>query len=259
MIKSLLFVPATEKMINKIEGFNADAYIVDLEDSIEDSKKEEALSIASKMLPSISKCNLFVRVNKPSFEKEIEALKSLGNIGFMLPKFERVEEYSKVESILENHEVIALIETPLGITNAKEIAECKWVNALAFGAEDYTAVTNIKNDDTFLLYQKSLLVNIGRAYNKKVYDTPSFQLYDENKFEEEVMNSVDFGFDGKLAINPKQVNTINESFRRLNIEYLKKIIYEYETRGEAVCVIDGKVYEKMHISHIKRIIKEKQK
>lgn len=40
MIKSLLFVPAVKKMIDKIEGFNADAYIIDLEDSVEESKKK---------------------------------------------------------------------------------------------------------------------------------------------------------------------------------------------------------------------------
>ena len=33
-IKSLLFVPARDKMLDKIKTMNADAYIIDLEDSI---------------------------------------------------------------------------------------------------------------------------------------------------------------------------------------------------------------------------------
>ena len=43
MNHSLLFVPAKDRMLAKIESFDADAYIIDLEDSIEDYDKEEAL------------------------------------------------------------------------------------------------------------------------------------------------------------------------------------------------------------------------
>ena len=43
MKHSLLFVPAKDRMLAKIESFDADAYIIDLEDSIEDYDKEEAV------------------------------------------------------------------------------------------------------------------------------------------------------------------------------------------------------------------------
>ena len=42
MIRSLLFVPSKEKMFKKIGVLGADAYIVDLEDSIEEENKEKA-------------------------------------------------------------------------------------------------------------------------------------------------------------------------------------------------------------------------
>lgn len=44
-IHSLLFVPAKEKMLKKIELLGADAYIVDLEDSIEVDNKAHALEL----------------------------------------------------------------------------------------------------------------------------------------------------------------------------------------------------------------------
>ena len=44
-MRSLLFIPAKEKMLNKIAELSADAYIIDLEDSIPEEDKEKALEL----------------------------------------------------------------------------------------------------------------------------------------------------------------------------------------------------------------------
>ena len=78
----------------------------------------------------------------------------------------------------------------------------------------------------------------------------------EEKLKEDIQYSIDLGFDGKLAINPKQITLINEMFSPHDIEYMKKIISIYEESGEAVLCYNNTVYEKMHIERMKRVVKE---
>lgn len=256
MLRSLLFVPAKEKMMSKITALNADGFIIDLEDSINEEEKSDALKLLCSYLHEHPECsNIYVRLNKTRFEEEAIALNSF-NIGFMLPKFETSEDYSRIEGIWNQHKLIALVETPIGVINIQQIAQCPWVDAIAFGAEDYTASVNMLNDDALLLPVKSSLIVSAKAYGKKIFDTPSFKINDQEAFEKEVSNSVSLGFDGKLLINPKHIEFVNKSFADADLDHLAYIVAEYEKSGEAVAVIDGKVYEKMHINRFKRIIKE---
>lgn len=256
MNRSLLFVPVKERLLNKIPTLSSDGYILDLEDSINESDKDSALEELCKFLNTYKGVNnIVVRLNKDRCSTEVLALDKY-DVGFMLPKFEQNEDYLSLERIWNKHTIIALIETPLGIVNIKDIAQCKWVDALAFGAEDYTASMNMQNADELLIPTKSLIVAHAKGFGKTVYDTPSFQLTDQDAFEREVRTSVALGFDGKLLINPKQIDFVNNSFGEANLEHLKYIVSEYERLGEAVAVIDGKVYEKMHINRFRRVIKE---
>lgn len=255
MNRSLLFIPAKEKMLNKIKEFNADIYIIDLEDSIPEAEKKEALENVIKYLSYMENNNIFVRINYNNYEEELKQLDKY-DIGFMLPKFESVTQYKNVSNILNKHKVIALVETPLGIVNIKEIVEQKYVDYIAFGAEDYTAKVNMINKNENLIYQKSKIVTYAKAYNKKVFDTPSFQINNDIEFQKEVNCSVELGFDGKLLIHPKNIEYINNSFGNYDLNKYKYIIDKFESSNEAVVVIDGNVYEKMHINRMKKIIKE---
>ena len=255
-MKSLLFVPANEKMLSKIESINSDAFIIDLEDSIKKEDKIQALELVKcwlndRQLPK----NVFVRLNSDNYILEANELNGY-NVGFMLPKFEDIKYYSTLANVWKNHRVIALIETPMGIINSDVICSCDWIFAVAFGAEDYTAIMNMKNSNELLVYQKGLLVNNAKGNNKIVFDTPSFNITDVEKLKEDIQYSIDLGFDGKLAINPKQITLINEMFSPHDIEYMKKIISIYEESGEAVLCYNNTVYEKMHIERMKRVVKE---
>lgn len=256
-IKSLLFVPAKDKMLIKIPSLNADAFIIDLEDSIPEIDKEEALNRTISFVScSRPASNIIVRINSNNAERELSKLSKFGEIGFMLPKYEIDNPYDKHKALLQGHFTIALIETPKAIVNLHDISKTTYINALAFGAEDYTAKVNMANDINYLLFQKSMLVTHAKAYDLQVFDTPSFKLNDEAEFEKEVKNAMRLGFDGKMAISPKHIHFINETFGTNDLEYMKSVVSRYEADSNAVVVIDGKVYEKMHINRFKKIIKE---
>ena len=255
--RSLLFVPARKKMLNKIVELHAEAYIIDLEDSISKDKKDEALDALCDFLESNRDIkNIYIRVNNDRLFIEMKRIREYSNVGIMLPKFEDSKQYYQFEKDLLNHRVIALVETPLGVINALSIASCSWVEALAFGAEDYTTAMGMKNDTRLLLYAKSALLVAAKANGKAIYDTPSLQISDENLFKMEVQNAVDMGFDGKMAIHPKQIEDIHKMFSGMSIKELMRIIEAYDNAGSAVTVIEGKVYEKMHIERMRKLIHE---
>ena len=256
MVRSLLFVPAKEKFLNKISSLNSDGFIIDLEDSIKGEDKETALKVLCDFLNRNDVTSgLYVRINKDRFQNEVTTLNQYG-VGFMLPKFEKIEDYQNSTDIWEKHEIIALIETPLGLVNASSIAACPWIDGLAFGAEDFTASINMENRSDLLLSYKSMLVLQAKACSKKIFDTPSFNILNQTDFEKDVEQSVSLGFDGKMLIHPSHIEYINTLFGKIDLDYLEYVISEYEKSGEAVVIVDGKVYEKMHINRMKKILRE---
>ena len=256
-IKSLLFVPVTEKFLSKVENITAHAIIFDLEDSILPNKKEEARKLLKSFLDnsSINKNNKwFIRINKEYAEQEL-VLYSNNNIdGYMLPKFENLQNFIKLKNKINNKIVIALIETAQGILNIDKIARSNLITAFAFGAEDYTASMNMKNSFEYLIYPKSKLITYAKANKKLVYDTPCFNIKDCNFINQDVIKSAEFGFDGKMAINPIQIDIINNVFNEYDIDYLKYIVSEFEKSENGVLVINDKIYEKMHIARFKKIL-----
>lgn len=242
-------------MLLKTGKLEADAYILDLEDSIPNYEKDNALGLLCNFLESHINSNvkIIVRINKDNYFHELERLKRF-EVAFMLPKFEETIEYAKLPV---GKEYYALIETPKGLMNIEKIVACDYVTALAFGAEDFTASIGMDNNDQLLQCYKSQVVMYAKAYEKKVYDTPSFVLDDHESFEREVENARALGFDGKMAISPKHIGFINKTFSISDIEYLNYVIKTYESCEDAVQVIDGKIYEKMHVNHLKKILREK--
>lgn len=253
-INNILFIPAKSNLLPKVETINADAFILDLEDSIAERDKIEALNCVYNFLKSgvTTEKTIFVRVNKNNYLAEITKLADF-NIGFVLPKLEHEKDYFIDESIEKKHSFAALIESPLGIINITQICNLPWISAIMFGAEDYTSVTGKKNDYRILEYEKNVIVLSAKAFRKYVYDTPCFDLSEEYLLNETV-NARDIGFDGKLAIHPKQLQCIRDTFLIKEYEEYERIVETYEKTGEAVVKIDGKIYEKMHIDKMKNYL-----
>lgn len=257
--RSLLFIPANEKMAMRIEKNQADAVILDLEDSIKEEYKEESLERVCEFLKTVqTNKDIFVRTNLQSARREIKKLENSYIKGVMIPK---VEDVKFIDDVAEYSDIkiIVLIESPKGVVNIEQILSRKNVISIAFGAEDYTSMYNIYNSNNFLSYAKSRLVNYAKCYNKPVYDTISRNIYLENEYRKEVKLSKQYGFDGKLAIHPIQVSVINEVFNFDKKNNYYKIIELYEKSKDGVVFFEGELYEKPHIEAMKKILFDKEK
>lgn len=258
-IHSLLFVPARENMLAKIASSEADAWIIDLEDSILKNEKAAALATAMNFLtrsPNAMRC--FVRIDCDLFCEQVAALRKVAFKGFMIPKLEDCRLLEDFRDDFSGRENIALIETPRGMIEMGSIVANENISALAFGAEDYTAFVNMENSEANLTAIKTRIVMYAKAYGKYVYDTPSFSISDVAKAGCEATCSASLGFDGKLVIHPKLVTGVNNAFRAYDIDIMRQVVAAYEKEGKAVLALDGVIYEKMHIDQFRRIIRENQ-
>lgn len=259
-IKSLLFVPAEEQKLKKIKAFYSDAFILDLEDSIKESNKKNALKATKNFLETFECAEnpIFVRINADNIEAEISELKDTGIEGVVLPKAESACKIEEIKESIGDKKIIPLIETPMGMVNLSAIAKQPSVWAIAFGAEDYCCEAGTKNEEHYLLPIKTEIVKYAHAYRKKCFDTIALEFKEKDKIYQSSLHSYNLGFDGKLAIHPSQVEQIHRAFNPKNEFYMKKVLEAFEKCENGVLKFEGKIYEKPHIEKIKRDLKNQK-
>lgn len=258
-IRSILFVPGVKDKLCHIGRFEIepDAYIIDLEDSIKECDKENALVNTTEYLKQ-RKDNgtIYVRINKKHWQKELEQLTFYGINKVMLPKTETRAELQQISERYDKLEIAALIETPKGIINAEDICSEECVSAIAFGGEDYLSCLGVQYSREAVLYAKSKIVTCASAFNKMSYDTIYAKVRDLEGMKEEAALSKNLGFTGKLAIHPSQVPVINQVFGDDNIQWYRYLVSQFEKAPNGVLEIEGRVFERPHIEFYREKIKE---
>src|SRR5690349_5949643 len=133
---ALLFCPADRPERFAKAAAAADVVILDLEDGVGPDTKDEARRAVQATL--LDPERTIVRVNPAGTDdhaRDVEALAGTPYSTVMLAKTESAEQ---VES-LRGRDVVALCETPLGISQAQQIAAADNTVALIWGAEDLLA------------------------------------------------------------------------------------------------------------------------
>lgn len=230
--RSYLFVPATStKMIEKALGSEADCVILDLEDAVAISEKQEARERAKNYLQNNQPSKqVFIRINDFTtqfWREDLEAAIEAGASGVIVPKAESainmklICEIALVSLERQNKDthsftVLPLIETARGIQFAYEIACSHYlVKRLIFGSIDYSLDVDceLTADGVELLYARSQIVNASKAAGiGGPIDAVYPDLANESGLADEAQRARKLGFKAKLAIHPKQLNSIHDIF-----------------------------------------------
>jgi citrate lyase subunit beta / citryl-CoA lyase len=272
LLRSLLFVPSNnKKMLDKIDTIESDGFVLDLEDSVPISEKEISrrnISDKLKYLDSLKK--IFIRINDLNTDFYIDDIKSTINekiFGYMIPKFESIRKLKEIIELIEIEEernnlikgginLILMIENPRGIIELGKLEDLgnkiNRIFALTIGWEDFTRNIAVFSgiSEELLNYVRFQVMLYAKTFNILVIDTIYSDFSNKPGLENEVSKIVKMGFNGKLAIHPLQVDTINKGFLPSSKEINKmNLIIENRKRieEEGAISINGVMYDPPHL------------
>jgi citrate lyase subunit beta / citryl-CoA lyase len=260
--RSCLSVPASsERMLAKAEGLPADEVVIDLEDAVAVSAKDEARAAAAQALGGWQGPGVAVRVNAPGTpwcHLDLAALGELDELpaSVVVPKVEGAGDLAFVDRLLDGVEagsgrtralrVQALIETAAGLGRVDEIAASSpRLDALILGYADLAASLGGARDlDAWLPAQHAVVV-AARTNGLQAIDGPHLGVEPDDAFRAAAGRARDLGFDGKWVIHPSQIEAVNELFvpTEAELRRARAVIAALEAADQGAVSLDGEMLD----------------
>lgn len=272
--RSVLFTPGDRQaMLYKAPDAGADVIVFDLEDAVAPGRKADARETVREVLvdpdfePDSEVC-VRVNVDPDLAMRDVETLsgasESLRLDSLMCPKAGSASDVERLVDWLdaagESLPILALIESARGVLKAPEIAAVPKTSALVFGAEDFAADVGATRtaDGDEVLYARERVVVAAAAHGCDAIDTLYTDFEDLDGLSEDTAVSVQLGFDGKLAIHPRQVGPINEAYTpdasaRTWADRVLAAKREADAEGRGVFDVDGEMIDAPLIAQAERI------
>lgn len=279
-IRSLLFAPANRlDFLKKFPKYQADAYVIDLEDGTPAAEKSSARRNLPAAISSLREQNLqgllFVRTNQtssPYFEDDLAVVLGTMIDGVMIPKLETVGDLRRVDAALKETEdrtgrvlgLIGMIETPQGVVNVETLAGVadSHLQTLAFGAEDFlTGMGGCRTDHgTEVLYARSRVVLAARAFGLSALDQVFVNVRDLEGFSRQAKAAREMGYAGKMCVFPKQVEVANKIFSPSpdEIDRSVRLLQAFETAeasGHATFEFEGEMVDEPVLKRAQAVVR----
>lgn len=271
MRRSMLFIPGNSPgMIQNADVFDSDCIIIDLEDSVALDEKDSARMLLKELMQSLSfeETEMIVRINPLDtiyYEADVEALANLKIDAVLLPKADVKSVLDLSNRLMKMNspiKIFVLIETALGVEQVYDILNASdRCLGLMLGGEDLCVDLGCERtkEGMEIFYARSRVLNAARALKKVAIDTPFTDTNDVTGLKKDTRFAKRLGFDGKAAINPRQILEINTIFSptEAEINYAKRVI-DAEQRaleeGKGVFSLDGKMVDLPIIKRAKKVI-----
>ncbi len=272
--RSVLYMPGSNaRALEKGRTLVADALILDLEDAVSTANKVEARGLIIEALNQGGYGNreIIVRVNSLDTiwgVDDVEAIANTSADAILLPKVETAEQVQNLIDLMDRSgapeamSVMCMMETPLGMLNAKEIAaSSKRISCFVMGTSDLVKDLHAIHTKLRLpvITSLGLCLLAARAYDIAIVDGVCLDLSDDEGFEKSCAQGLELGFDGKTLIHPKTILTANKVFgpSSLAVEKAHSIVRAFEeadSKGQGVVVLNGQLIENLHAEEARRLI-----
>lgn len=254
---SPLFVPGNRpERFEKAAATPADAIIIDLEDAVDASQKDEARgNLASH---GVTAKPVFARINGAGtdwWDRDLAALGTASLAGIMVPKAEFADDLFAVSKASGGDvPIIPLIETVVGLENLGEILRAPQVLCVGFGSLDFALDLGCEPTWEALLFTRSRLVlKSRRAGRLPPIDGVTPTLDDSELIGSDAARARAMGFGGKLAIHPKQVAPILAAFRPTEKEIAWAGRVLAAATSDSAVKVDGQMVDKPLVERARRI------
>ncbi len=290
--RSILSVPGhVAKMHTKALASKADIVMLDLEDSVPPDAKDAARRqvIATLQTPEAAARTLAVRINAldtPFGYRDLLDVAEAGGGRFdtvVVPKVNHAGDIHFVDRLLNGIEMHTGTEPPTGIEASIETAQgleevstivraSPRIRTLVFGIADYSASVGARlvslsghgeAEATIYPghrwhYALSRIVMAAKANDVMAIDAPYGNFRDTNGLARAAGMACALGCDGKWAIHPAQIDTINQVFTpsREDIERAERITVADDRarrEGRGAVAVDGRMVDQATVRLARRL------
>lgn len=272
--RSVLYMPgANTRALEKARTLPADALIFDLEDAVAPDAKEAARSnvVAAARSKAYGKREIAIRCNglsTPWGKADVAAIARSGADAILVPKVESAADVAGIVALLDAAgappamAVWAMMETPMGILRAEEVAGShKRLQLFVMGTNDLVKDMRARHTPMRLPMVTALGLGMlaARAHGLTILDGVYNDIKDAEGFREVCKQGLEMGFDGKTLIHPSQVEPCNEIFApsAAELEMAGKIVTAFkaaQAEGKGVATVDGRMIENLHVEQAERAL-----
>jgi citrate lyase subunit beta/citryl-CoA lyase/(S)-citramalyl-CoA lyase len=242
--------------------------VLDLEDSVPRKAKPTARErLADVVLTGTGHDGVGLRVNSletPDGLLDLQTLLALdGEIGglpvetVVVPKIRHARDVAIYRSLLSGlsrpPEIYSFIETLDAVENAFEIAAVS--DGLCFGQADLVAEMWAP-DESYLAHARARTCVAASRHGLPVIDTNSFELWDMDVVRGQCEAAKRCGFTGGMAIHPRQVDAILETFGAApgELDRHYQMIKDYEANEDGFAVSRDRVVAPPFVRKAERMI-----
>jgi citrate lyase subunit beta/citryl-CoA lyase len=271
--RSVLYLPASnEKALAKAKNLAADSLIFDLEDAVLPSAKELARSQLRQALErgGYGQREVVVRINAlstPWGKQDIQLLGGVSVDALLIPKVETAQDIQNAVDELAaasapvDMPIWAMLETPLGVLNCREIAAHPRLHVLVMGTNDLAKELRIPQTPDRAGFMSSFgqCILAARAYGVDIIDGVYIHIKDEQGLAQVCQQGKELGFDGKSLIHPAQLALTNQIFSpsEEELQEARSILQAWEVaqhEGKGVVQVEGRLVEELHVKEAQRLL-----
>jgi len=247
-----LFAPGNRpQRFAKALASEADAIILDLEDSVAPAGKGAARNEIVRWLESLNDTtNVLVRINdrqSPWFEDDLVLLRDCKIRCVMLPKTESVDDIQAALAVMPDDSlVVPLIETARGVQNVNAIAGAAGVKRLAFGTIDYAVDMHLSGDERGLIYPASQIAMASRCAGiAPPIAGVTLAIDDTIALLVDLGFARSLGFGAKMCIHPTQVTTVRKAMMPTasELDWARRVV-EAAADGPGAVLVNGSMIDR---------------
>lgn len=263
--RSVLYIPGSkERALEKARALPIDAIIFDLEDAVAPGEKTAAReTLAEALSRPYGNRTRIVRINGFDTEwgeADAKAAAAMECDAILLPKVETSAQLDALAALTDKP-LWAMMETPMGMMNAGQIAAHPRLQGMVMGTNDLAKDLNsrFRADRLPMLAGLGLCVLAAKAHGVTIVDGVYNAFKDDEGLRAECVQGRDLGMDGKTLIHPAQVEIANAAFApgTDEIDLARRQIDAFEEAakaGQGVAVVDGKIVENLHVETARKML-----
>lgn len=263
--RTYLFVPGNRpERFAKALASGADAVVLDLEDAVAADAKgaaREAIAAWAEAAAPAERERIVVRINdavSAAFAADLRLLQATGLKRVMLPKAESPQQVEALTDAMPGAQVLALIESAVGLARVEAVAAAAGVTRLVFGTLDFAfdLDLDISERSDGLAYAASRIVLASRLAGLAAPVagvTP--QLDDEARLLADLAEARRHGFGAKLCIHPRQVAPIHAALApgAEAVEWARRVIAA-EAASPGAAKLDGRMVDRPVVLQAQRTL-----